>query len=285
MVNLVNTIDIQIMICKIGSVDTYRSVFAEPQGAGLHLKVLGFHQVMAEPVRSAGFRDDWFIAVFHDAVSVELSGGRAVVQAGSLVATAPGDRIVHGGGNFSRSWVRLQGVGFDSLAGELRLRSNAAYAVADADSHDLWLTALHRECEHRHGGDGRILRDVLRAWLRSVVRKPDDVPRLGLARAARRFIEARYTQSLSLDGIASALGCSRAGLCRAFSGAYAMAPISYVRHLRMAHAEELLLSTDLAVGHISEQCGFSDLAYFSRAFSEAHGLSPSAFRAGRAAQT
>jgi AraC-like DNA-binding protein len=56
------------------------------------------------------------------------------------------------------------------------------------------------------------------------------------------------------------------------------APLSYLNHLRMQHAVQLLNSTDLPIKQISDQLGFSDQFYFSRAFSRMHNHSPTEHR-------
>ena len=56
------------------------------------------------------------------------------------------------------------------------------------------------------------------------------------------------------------------------------APLSYLNHLRMQHAVQLLNSTDLPIKQISDQLGFSEQFYFSRAFSKMHNHSPSEHR-------
>jgi len=48
--------------------------------------------------------------------------------------------------------------------------------------------------------------------------------------------------------------------------------------LRMQRAVQLLNSTDLPIKQISDQLGFSEQFYFSRAFSKMHNHSPSEHR-------
>jgi AraC-like DNA-binding protein len=56
------------------------------------------------------------------------------------------------------------------------------------------------------------------------------------------------------------------------------APLMYLNHLRMQRAVQLLNSSNLSIKAISEQLGFSDQFYFSRAFAKLHGHSPSEHR-------
>jgi AraC-like DNA-binding protein len=52
----------------------------------------------------------------------------------------------------------------------------------------------------------------------------------------------------------------------------------YLNHLRMQRAVQLLNTTNLSIKAISDQLGFSEQFYFSRAFRKLHGHSPSEHR-------
>ena len=52
----------------------------------------------------------------------------------------------------------------------------------------------------------------------------------------------------------------------------------YIRYELVLQAKRLLVHTDLAVKEISTRLGIEDCAYFSRIFTQATGVSPSAFR-------
>lgn len=56
------------------------------------------------------------------------------------------------------------------------------------------------------------------------------------------------------------------------------APISFIRKVRLHKARELVETTDLSIAEIAYDMGFTDPAYFSRAFSKEFGNPPSYFR-------
>ncbi|HID66720.1 MAG TPA: AraC family transcriptional regulator [Roseibacterium sp.] len=64
-------------------------------------------------------------------------------------------------------------------------------------------------------------------------------------------------------------------VCREASGRPALALLN---ERIMYEARRLLIETDLPAREVAEQLGFSSAAYFSRAFSQATGRTPSAFR-------
>ncbi len=57
-----------------------------------------------------------------------------------------------------------------------------------------------------------------------------------------------------------------------------VAPMAFVRHRRLHEARKRLASSEEPINVIADEYGFSDAFHFSRQFSRAFGLSPSAFR-------
>lgn len=62
-----------------------------------------------------------------------------------------------------------------------------------------------------------------------------------------------------------------------FAKKFKMSPQYYVQHLRLLHACDLLATGMYNVTIVSEMCGFQSLSYFSRAFKNKYGVSPSDF--------
>jgi len=63
-----------------------------------------------------------------------------------------------------------------------------------------------------------------------------------------------------------------------FKKTYNIAPMDYLRNLRIEKAKEMLLYSDFSVTLICEKCGFSNLYSFSRTFKTNVGISPFNFR-------
>lgn len=60
-----------------------------------------------------------------------------------------------------------------------------------------------------------------------------------------------------------------------------MSAQGYLQNLRLTHAENLLGITNLSIGEIALDSGFSDGNYFARFFRQKHGISPRKFRLSR----
>ncbi|MGH8284742.1 MAG: helix-turn-helix transcriptional regulator [Steroidobacteraceae bacterium] len=61
-----------------------------------------------------------------------------------------------------------------------------------------------------------------------------------------------------------------------------MTPHQFILHRRLHHAAVSLRASQAPVSSIALDSGFADLSTFNRRFRRVMGVSPSAFRAGRA---
>ncbi len=96
--------------------------------------------------------------------------------------------------------------------------------------------------------------------------------------AARRMIEERWCEKLTLDRIARACGINRAKLTRGFRDMFSCSVADAITNQRLRGASEMLLSTDLPISMIAYRCGYLNNASFSRAFARGFGLAPSQYR-------
>ncbi|PXA90084.1 AraC family transcriptional regulator [Nostoc sp. 3335mG] len=101
--------------------------------------------------------------------------------------------------------------------------------------------------------------------------------------AARRLIDERWQEKLTLDGIARACGLNRAKLTRGFRQTFGSTVADAITDRRLQGAHSLLLATDLPVSSIGYRCGYSNNASFTRAFSRHFGVAPTRLRAMEAA--
>lgn len=100
---------------------------------------------------------------------------------------------------------------------------------------------------------------------------------------ARRIIDERWTERLTLDGLARACGLNRAKLTRGFRALYRCTVAEALAERRLGEARTKLATTDLPVSTIGYQSGYLNNAAFARAFGRRFGQSPSDYRAARVA--
>lgn len=99
--------------------------------------------------------------------------------------------------------------------------------------------------------------------------------------AARRLIDERWPEKLTLDAIARDCGLNRAKLTRGFRELFDCTVADAIANERLGHARRMLMATDLPVSSIGYQCGYLNNASFTRAFTRHFGQPPSQYRAER----
>ena len=84
---------------------------------------------------------------------------------------------------------------------------------------------------------------------------------------AVEHLHAHYQEPLSIDACAAQCGMSRFHFAHAFRSSVGLSPYAYLTQLRMDHARELLVDSDLSVSAVARACSYDNPLYFSRVFS------------------
>lgn len=95
---------------------------------------------------------------------------------------------------------------------------------------------------------------------------------------AKALIEARFSESLTIDELAAAAVLSRYHFSRLFRRETGLSPHGYLIKTRIDHAKRLLSETRGSVEEIAEACAFCSSSNFIRAFRQSTGMTPSRFR-------
>ena len=110
----------------------------------------------------------------------------------------------------------------------------------------------------------------------------DSAPDTRIGRAVE-FIDNHFADSITIDDIAACCHVSRRHFFRLFEQAVGMAPMEYLKKVRLQKAATMLLTTNANVTEVAFACGFNDSNYFSSLYHKEFGMSPSRFkRDGRA---
>ncbi|GMK41909.1 hypothetical protein PCCS19_49680 [Paenibacillus sp. CCS19] len=95
---------------------------------------------------------------------------------------------------------------------------------------------------------------------------------------ARRYIESRYTEELSLEEVADHVHLNSFYLSKVFKQYVGETFIDYLTSLRIKRAKQLIDEEALSLKEICFEVGYKDPNYFSRVFKKVTGVTPSDYR-------
>jgi AraC-like DNA-binding protein len=95
---------------------------------------------------------------------------------------------------------------------------------------------------------------------------------------AKRYIQGRYSERISLDEAAQAVNASTRHFCKVFKSATGITFTDYVARVRVEKAKHLLGNPHLRVSEIAFETGFESISQFNRSFKRITGQSPTQFR-------
>jgi AraC-like DNA-binding protein len=93
------------------------------------------------------------------------------------------------------------------------------------------------------------------------------------------MVAAHLYTNITVQELAQLAGLSESSVKREFKKIYQHSPASYLRQQKLLRAENLLLSSGHNIRQVTHECGFKDIAHFSKLFKQTYGVSPSVYRA------
>lgn len=99
-----------------------------------------------------------------------------------------------------------------------------------------------------------------------------------LLKDAQKYIKEYYSQSLTINDIAIAVGISGSYLSHLFKESFDFTVNDYLTRIRIEAAHEMMKNRDLTLKDIAIKCGFSSQSYFSKIFKKYFGVGPNTFR-------
>lgn len=100
-----------------------------------------------------------------------------------------------------------------------------------------------------------------------------------IVQAARKYIYANYQdRNLDLGQVARAVGCNSSYISRIMKQELGISFKDFLTRLRISQAVRLMGDRELSINQIAEKVGYSNQHYFSSAFKNCQGMSPSEFR-------
>ncbi|KHK89170.1 hypothetical protein LK12_21855 [Novosphingobium malaysiense] len=100
-----------------------------------------------------------------------------------------------------------------------------------------------------------------------------------LIERAKDWLVTRFSQKVSIEDLACAMGVHRRTLHRHFQAETGMSPVEYLQSLRVEASKRMLERSPFTIERIAALVGYSDAGFYRTAFRRATGTSPRHWRA------
>jgi AraC-like DNA-binding protein len=173
----------------------------------------------------------------------------------------------------------VQGAGVEATARRLGLPALSAVSVPRSRVQLYWDTVLER-LEHDSVMDAELVGVAIHGLLSSmlIARSRDEVPSDSPVVLAQNYVAQHYGERITVDDLARAASVSSSYLTRLFRQQMETSPHDYLLRYRITRAKQLLMETDLPIGAIARQVGFTSESNFSYRFSQMCDTTPRAYR-------
>lgn len=99
-----------------------------------------------------------------------------------------------------------------------------------------------------------------------------------LAHRVRQYLDAHYSENLTLRMVADRLHMNEYYLAHIFSGEFGTPPMQYVIKRRIGEAQDLLIHETLPIAEVAERLGYTSVCHFNTMFKKYVGVSPGQYR-------
>lgn len=209
-------------------------------------------------------------------------GKRITVKSGSLVLYRPGEYQAYGyyhGDKTEVYWAHFGGFGMEQILSELGFDGKFSVHIGihgdckDAFRHLMaTLEVKHKNYIHMARAQLYTLLTTAASYMERACGSTNPVER------AVREMERDLASQKPLRYYADLCGFSPGWFLHVFKEHTGLTPLSYIQGLRTAKSKELLSTTELSVGEISEHVGYINPLYFSRVFKAQTGVCPTEYR-------
>jgi len=92
------------------------------------------------------------------------------------------------------------------------------------------------------------------------------------------YINANYQNNIMIVDVADYVNVTRSHLFRLFKKNLNCSPKAYLTYIRMYHASQLLIHSNILINEIARQVGYKDPLLFSKSFTKHFKISASEYR-------
>lgn len=176
----------------------------------------------------------------------------------------------------------VEGIGFSFGENKEHLIFNC---TRELTSLMFYMNTMLEEMEEKKRGYELVCQNLLEVLILKLIRYTgfafDVIASLKSSRECvkiKQYIEANYTQDITLEMLAGRSHLNKYYLVHAFTKYFGCSPISYLCDVRIKASKELLASTDYSITEIAHSSGFSSQSYFAQCFKKSCQMSASDYR-------
>lgn len=248
-------------------------------------------------VGSAKYSGDWH-SVPHTHSYAELFyvvGGMGHIQIDQeLYPVSPrqlviiNPNVMHTEVSLNASPLEYVVLGIEGLELSLNLNQESRFKILDYHDADNIYTCIRNILQETHSelpGSDTICQAYMEILVTRLMRSTDfslnrdPLPSSNNQVAAvRKYIDAHFKESLTLDKLAEIGRVNKYYLAHSFKEEFGVSPISYQLGRRIEESCYLLRQTDMSLAQIAQVLGFSSSSYFSQLFRKHMGVTPSDYR-------
>lgn len=242
---------------------------------------------LTRPFTTNGNRRDWYLQLVDTGT---MNSSDTVMLPRQFIIRPPEKTYRYsfdGDGEIGYYWIHFTGGYAQSLLQSCGIEPDVVYTISEDRMQSLRrdFGVLFREFMLRRPGYMEMNASVLTALLvrlgRGAASDSEEDESNGLRKRLENsaaYIHSHYTENLTVTELAEMEHLSESRFRDIFREAFGTPPGEYIIGLRIAHACELLLTTDLNVSETAAICGYTDVMYFCRLFRRKMGVSPAAYR-------
>lgn len=211
------------------------------------------------------------------------------LSAGSCFVIFPGELVSYASDSdqpWAYSWIGFKGSKVDQILRQLHISPDQPTGAVGQNRYlPVWFRKAQRALGEGHPACGwhaeAYFRLIIAEYARNLKTLPayegrTDPLQLQVEQAIR-WLSLQYSQPVSIEMMAKALGYHRSYLSKIFKQYTGKSPTQYLLKIRMERAR-VLLGEPLTVEQVASSVGFSDALYFSKQFRKWFGCSPSQYR-------
>lgn len=264
------------------------SVFAK--SSLLHLQEVGELQALQPHTsKREGLASYLFFVVTGGSGRLIYDGQAYDLAAGSCVfidCSRPYSHMSDREDLWTLKWVHFYGPGLQAIYEKYAERGGeAAFPADDVDSFLSVLDDLYDLAESEdYIRDMRINERLsgLLTLLMAVSWHPEHSGRNGLKKQSllqvRQYLDEHFRERITLDRLADVFYINKYYLTRVFKDQFGMTVLSYLDHIRITRAKQLLRFSELTVEQIGREVGVEEPGYFNRVFKKIEGVTPGEYR-------